>query len=79
MSNDGQVRRLAARVLADGATTKEHVAELETVVSRPLDSDERWMDLAEALAMFAPGSGRPYLGLRELRAAIREAIVNNPG
>ena len=69
---NGRLLAAAKRVL-DGDDSAEAVSALEGVLLDDYLGDERFDDLAEALALCAPGMGSPYLGRAEIRDAIRQA------
>jgi len=56
---DDQIISAARRVL-DGDESRKAAAELEAAILESGADDERWRDLLEALALYAPGSGSPY-------------------
>lgn len=69
-------RLLAAlqRVL-DGGDSANAVADLEGVLLDDYPGDERFEDLLEACALYAPGMGLPYLGGAKIRDAIQQALI----
>lgn len=64
----------AARRVLDGDDSANAVSVLEGVLLDEYPGDERFEDLVEALALYAPGMGPPYLGRTEIRNAIRQAL-----
>jgi hypothetical protein len=64
----------AARRVLDGDDSSNAVSALEGVLLDEYPGDERFEDLLEALALYAPGMGSPYLGRPEIRDAIRQAM-----
>jgi hypothetical protein len=48
---------------------------LEGVLLDDYPGDERFDDLLEALALYAPGQGAPYVEAEALRKAVRETLV----
>jgi hypothetical protein len=71
---DDRLLTAAQRVL-DGDDSANAVSALEGVLLDDYPGDERFEDLLEALALYAPGMGPPYLGRTEIRDAIRQAMV----
>ncbi len=69
------VRLLAAvsRVM-DGDESAMAAQELEAVLLDEYLGDERTSSLQEGLALYAPGSGPPYVDAPELRQLIAEAF-----
>ncbi|MFV0460784.1 MAG: hypothetical protein ACK5MT_18670 [Actinomycetales bacterium] len=69
------VRLLAAasRVM-DGDESSMAAQELEAVLLDEYLDDERTSSLQEGLALYAPGSGPPYVDAPELRGLIAEAL-----
>jgi hypothetical protein len=61
----------AARVLTDDSM--EAARSLEGVVLNDYPGDERLDDLLEALALYNPGEGPPYVNWEGLRCAVRAA------
>jgi hypothetical protein len=47
---------------------------LEGVLLDEYPGDERFVALAEALALYAPRTGSPYLGRPEIKDAMRKAL-----
>lgn len=70
---DDRLLAAAQRVL-DGDDSADAVSALEGVLLDEYPGDERFEDLSEALALYAPGMGSPYLGYAEIRDAIRQAM-----
>lgn len=65
----------AAQRILDGDDSMEAAAALEHVVLRDFADDDRLDDFLEVLSLYAPGLGRPYAEVEQLRAAIREALA----
>lgn len=64
----------AANRVLGGDESRIAAEELETAILAANLDDDRWEDLLEALALYAPGSGTPYYEPEELRAAIRGTL-----
>lgn len=65
----------AHRVL--GGDDSIHAANaLEAVVLDDYLDDDRFDELGEVLALYAPGQGRPYSDAEELRSVIRQTIAS---
>ena len=64
----------AAQRVLDGDDSANAVSALEGVLLDEYPGDERFEDLMEALALYAPGMGAPYVGRTEIRDAIRQAM-----
>lgn len=71
---DDRLLAAAQRVL-DGDDSANAVSALEGVLLDEYPGDERFEDLLEVLALYAPGMGSPYLGSAEIREAIRRAMT----
>lgn len=65
----------AAQRSLDGDDSMEAAAALERVVLRDFADDDRLDDLLEVLSLYAPGLGRPYADVEQLRTVIREALA----
>ncbi len=63
----------AAQRVLNGDDSIRAANELEGVVLDDYPGDERFDELGEVLALYAPGQGTPYTDVGELHAAIREA------
>ncbi|WP_323101779.1 hypothetical protein [Intrasporangium sp. YIM S08009] len=64
----------AQRLLAgDDSVAAAH--QLERIVLEDYPGDERLDDLHEALALYAPGQGSPYVDAESLREVIRRALA----
>lgn len=61
----------AERVLSDDSM--DAARSLEGVVLNDYPGDERLDDLLEALALYNPGEGPPYVNAEGLRSAVRAA------
>ena len=70
---DERLLAAAQRVL-DGDDSANAVSALEGVLLDDYPGDERFEELAEALALYAPGMGSPYIGRTEVRDMIRRAL-----
>lgn len=57
-----------------GDDSQVAATELERVILDKYSDDDRFSDLAEALALYAPGNGMPYYEADELRAVLRRTI-----
>lgn len=49
---------------------------MEAVVLDDYLDDDRFDELGEVLALYAPGQGRPYSDAEELRSVIRQTIAS---
>jgi hypothetical protein len=72
--SDQHVAAAAQRVLA-GDDSGQAAQALEGVLLDDYPRDERFDDLLEALALYAPGQGAPYVEAEALRKAVRETLV----
>ena len=70
----GQFLAAAQRVL-NGDTSTRAANQLEGVVLEEYAADERFEELGEALAMYAPGQGSPYATADELRTIVQQTIA----
>jgi hypothetical protein len=70
--SDKRVMTAACRVL-DGDDSVQAANALEGLIL-DLNEDDRFDDLAAALALYSPLDGPPYTNAEQLRAAIREAL-----
>ena len=66
----------AAQTVLDGDDSIRAANALEAVVLDDYLDDERFDELGEVLALYAPGQGRPYSDAEELRSVIRQTISN---
>ena len=64
----------AARRVLDGDESRSAASDLEAAILDEYIDDKRLLDLLEALALYAPGSGSPYCEAEELRAILRKSI-----
>jgi hypothetical protein len=64
----------AQRILA-GDESVRAAQQLEGVLLDDYPGDERFDDLLEALAFYAPGEGAPYVDAHGLQAAIKGALA----
>ena len=67
----------AERVLTDDSMDAARA--LEGVVLNDYPGDERLDDLLEALALYSPGEGPPYVNAEDLRSAVRAAWTRLEG
>lgn len=65
----------AAQRVLDGDDSIRAANELEGVVLDDYPGDERFEDLAEVLALYAPGQGGPYTEAPHVRDVIRRTIA----
>ena len=72
--SDERFELAAQRILA-GDESVQAAQQLEGVLLDDHPGDERFDDLLEALALYAPGEGAPYVGAQVLHAAIRGALA----
>jgi hypothetical protein len=70
---DDRLRAAAQRIL-DGDDSGNAVGVLEGLLLNDYPGDERFDDLLEACALYAPGMGPPYVGRAEIRDAIQQAL-----
>jgi hypothetical protein len=63
-----------ANHILDGDESQSTASELETVIINQHPDDKRFSELAEALALYAPGNGKQYYDPGELRKIIRSVI-----
>ena len=66
----------AAQRVLDGDDSIRAANELEGVVLDDYPGDERFDELGEVLALYAPGQGVPYSGSDEVRAVISKTIAS---
>lgn len=66
----------AAQTVLDGDDSIRAANALEAVVLDEYLDDERFHELGEVLALYAPGQGRPYSNAEELRSIIRHTIAS---
>lgn len=64
----------AERILA-GDDSVLAANNLEAVVLDEYLDDDRFEELSEVLALYAPGQGSPYLDVAELRSVIQRTIA----
>jgi hypothetical protein len=64
----------AAEPVLAGDESIRAAAELERVVLDEHLEDVRFADLSDALALYAPGSGMPYVNANELRSVLERTI-----
>lgn len=65
----------AAQRLLDGDDSIHAANELEGVVLDDYPGDDRFDELGEALALYAPGQGSPYTDAEQVRLVIRQTIA----
>lgn len=73
MTVSTRVREAAARVLA-GDESVQAANLLESTILDDHFGDERFDDLIEGLALYAPGQPLPYVGAAELRTLIEDCL-----
>lgn len=78
MTISTRVREAAARVLA-GDESAQAANWLESTILDDHLGDERFDDLLEGLALYAPGQGLPYVGAAELRTLIEASLESAGG
>ena len=66
---------VAAQRVLSGDDSANAVGDLEGVLLDDYPGDERFEDLLEACAFYAPGLGSPYIGRAEIRDAVRKALT----
>jgi hypothetical protein len=66
----------AAQRVLDGDDSIRAANELEGVVLDDYPGDERFHDLVEVLALYAPGQGSPYSEAQQVREVIRATIAD---
>jgi hypothetical protein len=66
----------AAKQVLDGDASIRAANELEGVVLNDDPGDERFDELVEVLALYAPDQGSPYSEADEVRSVIRRTIAN---
>jgi hypothetical protein len=66
----------AAQRVLDGDDSIRAANELEGVVLDDYPGDERFDDLLEVLALYAPSQGNPYSEADEVHAVIRKTIAD---
>jgi hypothetical protein len=66
----------ATQKVLDGDDSIRAANELEGVVLDDYPGDERFDELGEVLALYAPGQGSPYSEADELRTIIRKTIAS---
>ncbi len=74
MTVSERLRSAASTILA-GDESVRAAQNLEAVVLDEYLDDDRMSALLEGLALYAPGSGSPYVDAPELRRLIQEALV----
>lgn len=67
---------VAAQRLLDGDDSIRAANELEGVVLHDYPGDERFDDLVEILALYAPGQRSPYSEAQQVREVIRRTITD---
>lgn len=72
---DERFLEVAHRIL-DGDDSIDAANELEGVVLNDYPGDDRFDELGEALALYAPGQGLPYSDAETLRLCIRSTIAS---
>lgn len=73
MADSASFLRAAENILR-GDDSVDAAHRLEAVLLAEYDRDEVMVDLLEALAMYSPGSGTPYVDYPELVARIRATL-----
>ena len=66
----------AAQRVLDGDDSIRAANELEGVVLDDYPGDDRFDELGEVLALYAPGLGRPYSESEEVRKIIRKTVAS---
>ena len=66
----------AAQRVLDGDDSIRAANALEGVVLDDYPGDERFDDLGEVLALYAPGQGTPYTDASQVRQVIRRTIAD---
>jgi hypothetical protein len=66
----------AAQRVLDGDDSTLAANELEGVLLDDYPGDERFDDLVEVLALYAPGHGAPYSEAQQVREVIRRTIAD---
>jgi hypothetical protein len=66
----------AAQRVLDGDDSIRAANELEGVVLDDYPGDERFENLVEVLALYAPGQGSPYSEAQQVREVIRTTIAD---
>ena len=67
----------AARRILDGDDSTFAAAALEEAIHARHPLEEEFDDLLEALALYAPGTGSPYIGYNQLCDAITESVIGD--
>lgn len=66
----------AAQRVLDGDDSVRAANELEGVVLDDYPGDERFDDLVEVLALYAPHDGSPYTEAEQVREVVRRTIAD---